>query len=81
MWSLEELEKCRKVLYPTVSPKTVMERYAQFGGVARFVLEKLTYTFEELLHGLSRDCAHRLMNLDIEDARSDIRHSFGHAEV
>ncbi len=81
MWSLEELEKCRAVLYPSVTPAEVEERYTQFGGVVRFVLEKLSYSFEELLQGLSREDAHRLLHLNMEDARSDVRHSLAHAQV
>ena len=81
MWSLEELEKCRAVLYPLVPANMVEERYTQFGGVVRFVLEKLSYSFEELLQGLSREDAHRLLHLNMEDARSDVRHSLAHAQV
>lgn len=69
------------MLYPSVPPAVVKERYTSFGGVVRFVLEKRSYSFKKLLQGLDREAAHRLLHLNMEDARSDVRHSLAHAQV
>ncbi|KAM6496299.1 hypothetical protein JOM56_009005 [Amanita muscaria] len=37
VWSLEELQSCRELCYPTLDAKTVDDRYQQYGGVARYV--------------------------------------------
>lgn len=82
MWSLAELEKCRAVLYPELHPDTVKERYTQFGGVMRIVLDQRSnYSLENVLQGVSRMSAYRLLSLDVEDDRSVELHYLAHAQV
>lgn len=82
MWSLAELEKCRAVLYPELHPDTVKERYTQFGGVMRIVLDQRNnYSLENVLQGVSSRSAYRLLSLDVEDDRSVELHYLAHAQV
>jgi hypothetical protein len=81
VWSLEEMETCRAELYSWVGACTMKDRYTYFGGVVRFVLAKPTFPFAKLMQKLSRADADRLIHLDMEDARSDVRHSLAHAQV
>ena len=41
-WSLDELEECRRRLYPDMKASDVRERYERWGGLPRYVLERLT---------------------------------------
>jgi hypothetical protein len=81
VWSLEEMESCRAKLYTWVDQDTMKDRFTHFGGVVRFVLAKPTYPFAKLMQKLSRADADRLIHLDMENARSDVRHSLAHAQV
>ena len=40
-WSLDELEECRRLLYPDMKANDVEERYDRWGGLPRYVLEKI----------------------------------------
>ena len=39
VWSREEIFSCRSMLYPSLSNDLVEERYLQWGGIARYVLQ------------------------------------------
>ena len=39
IWTMDEIEKCRQLLFPTVERTTAEERFSKWGGVPRFVLQ------------------------------------------
>jgi hypothetical protein len=44
VWSWEEIDTCRRLIYPhdpVRTPERVLEAYSRWGGIPRFVLEKL----------------------------------------
>ncbi|RHZ55278.1 hypothetical protein Glove_417g36 [Diversispora epigaea] len=40
IWSLEEIETCRKRIFNDLEPKKVNDLFSKWGGIPRFVLEK-----------------------------------------
>ena len=48
-WSLDELEECRGLLYPDMEASEVEERYDRWGGLPRYVLEKIDDDEQETL--------------------------------
>ena len=41
VWSIDEIERCRRLCFPRADKGLVEEAYKQWGGIARYVLEKL----------------------------------------
>ena len=46
-WDLDELEKCRKAVFPSLSVDIVMNLYSKIGGIPRYVLEVAQENIEE----------------------------------
>ena len=49
VWSLEELEACRIAMYPEMQVTDIHSRFDHWGGIPRFVLEKLDDANQRLL--------------------------------
>ena len=49
VWSLEELEECRRLVYPDMDPSAVKGRWAVWGGVPRYVLQKVGKGAQQLI--------------------------------
>ena len=49
IWSLEELVECKIAMYPEMSDAELRSRFDRWGGIPRFVLEKLDEANQGLL--------------------------------
>eukprot|EP00891_Asterochloris_glomerata_P005125 jgi/Astpho2/5125/Aster-06336 len=49
VWTLEELETCMSAMYPGMQVADVRSRFDRWGGIPRFVLEKLSVPNQSLL--------------------------------
>lgn len=82
MWTLEELQQCRRLLFPHVSEQLMESRFLEFGGLIRFVLANLKASFKNLAATLSAEQAFSLYHLTRAwTVRSDIRDVFVHIAV
>ncbi|KAJ1339508.1 hypothetical protein BSLG_005867 [Batrachochytrium salamandrivorans] len=48
VWTLDELQACRRHCYPDVPIETINERYRMYGGVARSVFDIVSNPMEKL---------------------------------
>ncbi|KAJ8330811.1 squalene synthetase-like protein [Batrachochytrium dendrobatidis] len=49
VWTLDELQACRRHCYPDVPIETINERYRMYGGVARSVFDIVSNPMEKAL--------------------------------
>ena len=81
IWSLNEMEECRTVLYKGVGSLEVALRYAEFGGVIRQVLAKPESSFAELERNLGAQTSEKLLSMESLGRREKVSHSFAHIRV
>ncbi|GAQ87179.1 hypothetical protein KFL_003360110 [Klebsormidium nitens] len=81
VWSLEELQQCRRLLFPHVSEQVMESRFLEFGGLIRFVLANPKASFQKLAATLSAEQAFSLYHLTLASVESDVRHVFAHIAV
>ncbi|GAX79592.1 hypothetical protein CEUSTIGMA_g7033.t1 [Chlamydomonas eustigma] len=58
VWSIEEIEKCRTVIYSHLTAGAVADLYEKWGGIPRFVLEKANdVPAQEMLENSIKQCS------------------------
>jgi len=70
VWTYNELEKCRRHVFPELSNESLKYIYHRVGGVPRSCLESPT---EALRHGLSEEEAHKRGLRRLENAFNEIK--------
>jgi hypothetical protein len=84
VWSREEIQQCRALVYPNISGELANELFDKWGGVARFVLQ---YAHEESQQSLltkalsSADLDTIIKCIGESDASNEVAHRLVHMHV